>query len=177
MKMLLYILAALFEFIAVYYITGVRNKYNDISQKTGGRSYIIRPSETVYLIGTIVYLSSKILFYIIFILALLGHASIELSKNCLISAFTGLIILFFTSKWQVIVLGKRIAVKKIFHKTEKISLSDIDEAVRVYKKTKFGFSQVLYLHKDKGTIVKIKSSSDNYEKFINKLERFELLKN
>ncbi len=134
-------------------------------------NYIVKLPKPVKMIFSLVFLTGVILFFFFLIVKIkwgggvtAGHLIFSLAL-----AGGGLVTIYFSERWKVVVHGDRIAVYPLIRKKQEYRILEIERAEE-------GKEGELILYKDNKKIVTVESLAENYDRLRNTLKQHGKLK-
>lgn len=128
--------------------------------------YIVKMPKVLKSVYTILFGLGLFLFCVFFIFRILGNQTVTDGHlwMCLGIMAIGLLVVFWASKWRIVVNGDRMEIQRLLRKTITMQIDEI-ERVKIGKKSQI----VLYRNSKK--LITIDCLTDNFELLYESLKR------
>ena len=160
--------------IALWFIQGI---IECINKKSDGRNnnqeqYVLQMPVVLNYVYKIVFFAGLILFLIFLLFMLNRNPTVTMGHLwfSLIFSGIGLSVMIWTSRWKISVDDSTIEIRRIFHRNTELSMQDINH-VEIGKK-----DELIIYGKNDTKLFTIGPLTDNYDRFMESMKKYEKIK-
>lgn len=125
-------------YICVEKIIKDLNTKKQVNLNENDNEYTVRMPEMLTKVYTLMFKFGIFLFFVFFIVKYIIHGSVD--DGCFIVAIIvsaiGLSVATYSWKWRISVKGEQMEIQRLFHKSKKIKISEIEKVERENKKVR-----------------------------------------